>query len=259
MSDEEPRRRDAARWWEEFRRAASFLTRLPFPPAAPAEAGLAAASWAFPLVGILVGLIAGIAYALARALHLPAAAASLIALGIGILVTGGLHEDGLADTADALGGAGRAAKLAIMRDSRIGSYGVLALILGIGLRAAGLAAIGSSGGVLAALVAAHAVGRGVLPLVLRALEPARSDGLGAGAGRPDAMVAWTAAGIAGVVALFALDFLPGLAALIAAAAAVSLAAALARRQFGGYTGDVLGAIEQCGETAMILAAASWAI
>jgi adenosylcobinamide-GDP ribazoletransferase len=260
MSDEHSRWSDAARWWEEFRRAALFLTRLPWPQSAPGDGGLAAAGWAFPLVGTVVGLIAGIGFALARGLHLPAAAAALIALGVGILATGGLHEDGLADTADGLGGADPAAKLAIMRDSRIGSYGVLALILGLGLRVAGLAAIGTSGGAVAALISAHAVGRGVLPLVLRALEPAREDGLGAAAGRPNAETAWLAAGIAAVVALFALDFLPGLVALIATAAATALAAMLAQRRFGGYTGDVLGAIEQCGETAMILAAAaSWAI
>jgi adenosylcobinamide-GDP ribazoletransferase len=258
MSDKPSRWSDAARWWEEFRRAARFLTRLPWPPAS-GDGALAAAGWAFPLVGVVVGLIAGIAYALARGLHLPAAAASLIALGAGMLVTGGLHEDGLADTADGLGGGDPAAKLAIMRDSRIGSYGVLALLLAVGLRAAGLAAIGTSGRAIAALIAAHAVGRGVLPLVLRALEPARADGLGAEAGRPDAETAWLAAGIAAVVALFALDFLPGIAALIATAAVTALAATLARRSFGGYTGDVLGAIEQCGETVMILAAASWAI
>lgn len=258
MSAEPPRWDDAARWWADFRRAALFLTRLKLPPPA-AETGLAQAGWAFPLVGAAVGLASGLAYALARALHLPAAAAALIALAVGILVTGGLHEDGLADTADGFGGGEREAKLAIMRDSRIGAYGVLALIFGVGLRAAGLAAIGSGGRVVAALIAAHAVGRGVLPLVLRALEPARADGLGAAAGRPEAWVAWSAAGIGAVIALFALDFLPGLAALVAAAAATALAAALARRQIGGYTGDVLGAIEQCGETVVILAAASWAI
>ncbi len=260
MSAEPPRWSDAASWWEDFHRAALFLTRLPLPlPAPRPDVGLAEASWAFPLVGVVVGLVGGLAYALSSWVHLPPIAAALIALAAGALVTGALHEDGLADTADGFGGgAEREAKLAIMRDSRIGAYGVLALLFSIGLRIAGLAAIGSGSRVLAALVAAHAVARGVLPLVLRALEPARADGLGAAAGRPSAATAWSGAGIAAVIALLALGFWSGLGALAATAVATALVAALARRQIGGYTGDVLGAIEQVGETVMILAAAAWA-
>src|SRR6185437_9574798 len=259
MSAEPPRWSEAATWWEDFRRAAQFLTRVPLTPPA-VERTLAEASWAFPLVGAAIGLAAGIAYAIALALHLPPAAAALIALGAGVLITGGLHEDGLADTADGFGGgAEREAKLAIMRDSRIGNYGVLALLFSIGLRAAGLVAIGGRGHVLGALIAAHAVGRGVLPLVLRALPPARADGLGAEAGRPEPAIAWSAAGFAALIALFALDLLPGLTALAAAALSTVLGIALARRQIGGYTGDVLGAIEQSGETVMVLVAAAWAM
>jgi adenosylcobinamide-GDP ribazoletransferase len=262
MSVEPPRWSRAASWWEDFRHAALFLTRLKLPHAGAAEEpGLAAASWAFPLVGACVGLVAGIAFALSSRLGLPALVSALIALGAGILLTGGLHEDGLADTADGFGGgAGREAKLAIMRDSRIGSFGVLALVFSVALRAAALAAFPGTGRAVAALIAAHAVGRGVLPLVLRALAPARADGLGAAAGRPEPVVAWTAAAIAAVIAFFMLDFLPALAALAATALAAALVAGLARRQIGGYTGDVLGAIEQVSETVMILAAAaSWAI
>lgn len=260
MSDLPPHRNDAARWWGEFCRAASFLTRLPL-PAPPEQAGalLAEAGWAFPLVGLVVGLLSGIAYAIAIDLHLPPLAAALIALGVGVRLTGGLHEDGLADTADGLGG-GRdpAEKLAIMRDSRIGTFGVLALIFSVGLRATAIGGIAASGPVIAALIAAHAVGRGLLPLVPRALQPARSDGLGAEAGTPSAAVAWGAAAIAAAIALFALDLLPGLTALVAAALVMSARAVLAQRQLGGYTGDVLGAIEQSGETVVLLVAAAWA-
>jgi adenosylcobinamide-GDP ribazoletransferase len=146
-----------------------------------------------------------------------------------------------------------------MRDSRIGSFGVLALIFSIGLRAASLAAIGDGGRVAAALIAAHAVGRGFLPLVLRGLEPARIDGLAAAAGKPTAAVAWSAVGLAALIAFFLLDFLPGFAALSAAGLVVWLRAGAAQRQLGGYTGDVLGALEQGGETAvMLVAAAAWA-
>ncbi|HXY99466.1 MAG TPA: adenosylcobinamide-GDP ribazoletransferase [Stellaceae bacterium] len=261
MADPPPHWSDAARWWGEFCRACAFLTRLPLaPPPEQAAAPLAEASWAFPLVGLVVGLVSGLAYALAARFHVPPLAAALIALGVGVWLTGGLHEDGLADTADGLGGGDEPeARLAIMRDSRIGAFGVLALIFSVGLRAAAIAAIGAGGGVIAALIAAHAVGRGFLPLMLRAQEPARSDGLGAEAGKPAPAVAWTAAGLAALIALVALDFLPGFTALVAAAAAMSARAVLAQRQLGGYTGDVLGAVEQSGETVVLLAAAAWAM
>lgn len=260
MADPPPRWTEHARWWGEFCRAASFLTRLPLaPPPEQAVPPLAQSAWAFPLVGLIVGILSGVVYAIAVRLYLPLLAAALIAIGVSARVTGGLHEDGLADTADGLGGgADREAKLAIMRDSRSGSFGVLALIFSVGLRAAAIASIAASGEVVAALIAAHAVGRGFLPLVLRTLEPARSEGLGAEAGHPSPAVAWIAAGLAALIALVALDFLPGLTALVVAAVVMSASAVLAQRQLGGYTGDVLGALEQGGEIVVLLVAAAWA-
>ena len=255
-----PRWNDAARWRDEFRLALGFLTRLPLGPAPAIDVPLAEACWAFPLVGLVVALLSGIGYALAAWLNIPPFPAALIALGVGVLVAGAMHEDGLADTADGfVGGLDRDEKLAIMRDSRIGTYGTLALILSVGLRAASLAAIAASGAVVAALIAAHAVARGFLPLVLRGLEPARSDGLGAAFGRPEAAIAWSAAGLAALLALFALDFVPGIVALLAAAAAMAGGASVAQRQIGGYNGDVLGAVEQAGETVVLLVAAAWAM
>jgi adenosylcobinamide-GDP ribazoletransferase len=255
-----PRWDDAARWWDEFRLAAAFLTRLPLGPRTLGDdTPLAQAGWAFPLVGVVVGLLGGLAYAVAAWLNIPVLPSALIAVGATILVTGGIHEDGLADTADGFaGGADREEKLAIMRDSRIGSFGVLALIFSIGLRSAALAAIGDGGRVAAALAASHAVGRGFLPLVLRALEPAREDGLGVKAGRPEPTVAWLSAGFVVLIALIALDFTPGLVAVAAAAVVMVLRAGVAQRQIGGYTGDVLGALEQGGEVVVLLVAAAWA-
>ncbi len=245
-------------WRDDIFLALGFLTRLPL-GAAPDRAlgSLAQASWAFPLVGVLIGVLGALAFKVAALLGLPTLVAAFIAILATILVTGGLHEDGLADTADGFGGGtDRESKLAIMRDSRSGAYGVLALLFSVGLRSAALAAIAGGGSVLAALIAAHAVSRGALPLVLRGLEPARSDGLGAEAGRPEPTIAWTAGVLGAIAALLALGLWSGLLALLFAGAAMALVAALARRQIGGYTGDVLGAIEQTGEIVVLLAAAS---
>jgi adenosylcobinamide-GDP ribazoletransferase len=257
--DTPPSGSDRVGWWEELRVAVGFLTRLPFAqPEAPPQGALAHAGWAFPLVGLAIGLLGGIAYSLVATLHLPALAAALIALGVTVLASGALHEDGLADTADGFGGgAGRERKLAIMRDHQLGAYGVLALVFSIGLRAAALAALGDGGLVAAALMAAHALARGALPVVLYTLAPARSDGQGAAAGRPEPATAAIAAAVGAVLALLTLGVLAGILAIVAAGAAMALLAGLARRQIGGHTGDVLGAIEQTGEVVVLLVAAAW--
>jgi adenosylcobinamide-GDP ribazoletransferase len=248
---------EAALWRDEARSAFAFLTRLPL-GGAPLTVPLAQASWAFPLVGLVVGLAGAVTYAIAAALSLPPLPAALLAVTVTILLTGGLHEDGLADTADGFGGGASAPdKLAIMRDSRSGAFGVLALVLSVSLRAAALAAIATGGGVLAALLAAHAVARGALPLVMTQMKPAREDGLGAEAGRPSPDRAAWAVGITIVVALAALGWSAGIIALVISGAAMALPALMARRQIGGHTGDVLGAIEQVGEIAVLLTAAAW--
>jgi len=258
-------------WLEDVLTACAFLTRLPIAGFAQAEAAsktgsaagnLARATRAFPLVGLVVGAIGWAVCSIALSLGLPTMATALLALLATVLATGALHEDGLADTADGLGG-GRdtAAKLAIMRDSRSGAFGVLALLFSVGLRAAALASLAeaaslSTVGCGAALIAAHAVSRASMPLLMRFLEPARSDGLGAGAGRPDDGAALWCLIIAIIVAILALGLGRGLAALLVTAALVALLGALARRQIGGYTGDVLGAAQQIGEIAMLLTAAA---
>jgi adenosylcobinamide-GDP ribazoletransferase len=189
---------------------------------------------------------------------LPALAAALIAVAATALVTGGLHEDGLADTADGFGGgATRDHKLEIMRDSRTGAYGVLALIFSVGLRVAAIADIAARWHVLGALVAAHALSRGILPAALRWLEPARSDGLGATAGRPAQNAALIAFGLALGAALIGVGIPVGLSAAIAAGVIAIAIGWLAQSQIGGQTGDVLGAIEQGAETAALLAVAAW--
>lgn len=243
----------------ELHLAATFLTRVPLPDCGLLPPGsLARSMRVFPLVGAGIGLGAGLVFALAHAV-LPPLAAALVAVLAGVLLTGALHEDGLADTADGLGArGGRDQRLAVMRDSRSGAYGVLALVFSIGLRAAALAAAPSALAGLGALVAAAAWSRALIPAAMQIMPPARADGLGAGAGLPDSTIAATAAMLGIALALAGLGLAAPLAVLAALAAAWGVVV-LARRQLGGFTGDVLGAIQQCAEAAMLLAAAgAWA-
>jgi adenosylcobinamide-GDP ribazoletransferase len=240
-----------------FAAATAFLTRIPV--AVPAEGSwqLADSAWAFPLVGVGIGAVAAFVFLCAQLLGLGDWPPALLAVLTSLLLTGALHEDGLADTLDGFGGGGdRERKLAIMRDSRLGSFGVLAIVLSVSLRAAALAQIGEAVYAGLALVAAHAASRAMMPAVMWALPPARAGGLGADAGSPRPMLVLAAAAIALAIGLAALGPLPGAIALGLAAAAVFAAAVLARRQIGGYTGDVLGALQQIAEIVILLAAAA---
>lgn len=245
----------------QFLTATTVLTRLPVAPrepeTAPLEGAVAASCWAFPLVGAGIGFIAAGAMMLATVLGLHNAAAALLGLVAAGLVTGAIHEDGLADTADGFGGGHtREEKLAIMRDSRQGSYGIIALIVTIGLRAVALTAIGDPIEAALALIAAHAASRAALPPALYLMHPAREDGLGATAGRPTLTATLVAVAIGAVIALGVLGPVKGLLALIVMAVAVGATAVLAQRQIGGYTGDVLGAFQQVGEIVMLLVVAA---
>ncbi len=167
--------RPSRHWRDEVGLALVFLTRLPWPGRLPADRPLMDAAWAFPVVGVAVGLVAALGFWVADGLGLPVSIAALVAVGAGILVTGALHEDGLADVADGFGGGRDAdAKRRIMRDSRIGSYGVLALILGVAAKVAVLAALPDLETVAAALLTAHALGRAGIPALARWLPPASS-------------------------------------------------------------------------------------
>ncbi|MGE5269033.1 MAG: adenosylcobinamide-GDP ribazoletransferase [Thiohalocapsa sp.] len=243
--------------FDDFMLATAVLTRLPIGAAPAADGDVAAAGWAFPLVGVGVGAIAAIAFFLAEAAGLPELPAGLLAVLAAIGVTGALHEDGLADTVDGFGGGrSREAKLAIMRDSRHGTFGILALVLGVGLRAGALAAIGDPIHASLALVAAHTLSRGALPALMRLLPRARTDGLGAAAGMPRTPVAAVAAVLGLAIAIAMLGPGRGAAAILLSAVALAAAALLAYRQIGGYTGDVLGFFQQIGEIVMLLAAAA---
>ena len=231
----------------EVRLALLLLTRLPAGRLAEPVPPIAAARWAFPLAGAVVGLLTWAVHAGALALGVPAGAAAVLALAAGALVTGGLHLDGLADLADGAGGGrDRARRLEIMRDSRIGSHGAAALILALALSGSALAALGPAA-TCGAFVAVGAASRLVMVILLASLPPARADGLGqsAAASGADARL-WAAAGIAAF--LCALAPAP-LAMLVAAGAAALAVGLLARQTLGGQTGDVLGAAQVLAEAA----------
>jgi adenosylcobinamide-GDP ribazoletransferase len=234
-----------------------FYTRLPLPHEGPIAGGdLARASWAAPIAGAVVGALGAVAYGIAHAAGLGPLPAAGLALVATIALTGGLHEDGLADTADGFGaGATPESRLAIMRDSRIGTFGACALIMSIGLRWAALASLAGPMRVAAALIAAHAAARAVVPLLMRLTPPARPDGLSAAAGLPPADSV-AAAALLGLVALaLALGAGKGLIALVLLLVALGAIRQVALTKIGGQTGDVLGALEQAAEILVLLVAA----
>jgi adenosylcobinamide-GDP ribazoletransferase len=240
-----------------FAAATTFFTRIPVAAQASHVEPLAEGAWAFPLVGAGIGGVAALAFLLVQMLGLGDWPAAVLAVLAGVVVTGALHEDGLADTADGLiGGHDRDQRLAIMRESQHGTYGVVAIVLSVVLRATALAAIGGPIYAGFALIAAHAVSRAALPFAMLVLAPARTEGLGAAAGRPSIPLTVAALAIGLLVSLAALGPARGVVAIGLAGAAMFVLGALARRRIGGYTGDVLGAFQQVGEIVMLLTAAA---
>ncbi len=233
-----------------------LCTRLRLPhPVAFDSCDVARASWAFPVAGAVVGGAGAIVYVTASAIQLPSTLAAALALATTLLITGCLHEDGLADTADGFGGGSeRARKLEIMRDSRLGTYGACAIVMSLLLRWAALAAIASTVPVASSLVATHAAARAALPPFMRFVPPARLDGLSAQAGQPPLRSAAIAVLLGTLTMVVALGPPAAAIAIVLAASAGLFVAWLSMRQIGGQTGDVLGALEQIVEAIVLLTA-----
>jgi adenosylcobinamide-GDP ribazoletransferase len=243
---------------QDLKVAALFLTRFPVPMEGTVTMrDLARAVYAFPLMGAAVGLLGGLGFAVASWVGLPSLPGALIAILCMIAATGALHEDGLADTADGLGaGPDREKALAIMRDSRIGSFGAIAIVVSILGRLMALAPMWDPKLVAAVLVAASMASRAMMPVVMLLQPSAKATGLAAEAGRPD-ISRVAAGGVAAVLACLLL--LPLHFALPAVAATVVVALLLAfwlGRRLGGCTGDTLGAVQQAGELAFLFAIVS---
>lgn len=234
--------------------AAALLTRVPMPTSLTSGADLnqPRSVWAYPVIGAAVGACGALVLWVLAKLGLPLALAAGLAISAQILLTGALHEDGLADVADGFGGGSNPAhKLEIMRDSRLGTYGAIALVLVIGLRWGAVAAMPIAQAV-AALIVAAALGRLAIIALLAVLAPARSDGLGVTVASPPpgAIAIATALTIAAAFALLPVQAV--LVALVLAGGSAGFMIWLATRQVGGYTGDVLGASALIAETAALL-------
>ncbi len=236
--------------------ALQFLTRLPIRLSTPVP-HQHVLPW-FPIAGAVIGLlVGGVAAATVDALGSTLAAS--LAVVAGLVVTGAFHEDGLADTADAFGGGWTTEqRLEILKDSRHGTYGVAALTSSILIRVAALAALTGPAAMLAAAVAANAIGRVAAIGALLVLPTAVDSGLGAGsagAARPVPLIVGMTGGLA--MAALAIGWL-ALPAAAAAALALVVVGALAVRKIGGTVGDVLGAIEQVAEGAVLVVVAALA-
>jgi adenosylcobinamide-GDP ribazoletransferase len=238
-------------WLDDFRTAVAFLTRLPMPhPDGATPQNFVRAHRMFPVVGALIGAAVGLLCLGLRYIGVPDLAAAALALGGSAILTGALHEDGLADVADGGGGRNLESKLEIMRDSRLGTYGAMILLVSFAAKLSAPAI--ADGYVVPALIAAHALARGVLPAMSMNLPYARKDGLARNAGQPDAAISVIAGGLALVIALLSLSWTNALCATLLAGLSALCMARLAMRQIGGQTGDVLGGAEQVSETAILV-------
>lgn len=229
-----------------------LLTRLPLPalPSAAFERQ-AKAAWAFPLAGLAVMLPACALGWLSLWAGLSAPLAAGLVLGCQILLTGAMHEDGISDTADGLwGGFTPERRLEIMKDSRIGAYGVLALVLVVGLR---WLALGELLAVqdFAAILAVAMLSRAGMPVLMTALPSARAKGLSQSIGVPGWPVALIGVTLAGAVAV-ALLGTAALPVIIAIGAVLLGLSALAMRKINGQTGDILGAGQILSETIALM-------
>jgi adenosylcobinamide-GDP ribazoletransferase len=224
--------------WDGLAAAFAFLTIVPVPVAAASTDLSAGVAW-FPVVGAAVGALAG-GVRLLAGLAFGATTATVLAMVALVIVTGALHQDGLADTADGLGvRGGRARRLEAMRDSSTGVFGTFALIAWALLLITTVASLDADRA-LRALIVACALARWTALVHAAATSSARADGLGAAlrVGRPALAVATLLAVIA---ALAIGGLVPGAAAIGASVVVAAVSVAFARRTLGGRTGDTLGA------------------
>ena len=230
--------------------ALALLTRLPL--RADFSRG-ARAAWAYPLAGLVVAALAALPTAALLWLGVTPLLAALVFVASQVILTGAMHEDGLADSADGFwGGWERARRLEIMKDSHIGSYGVIALILSLSARCLAIALLLGHTGWLWPLLAVAMLSRATMPALMAALPHARDTGLSHAQGRAPTDTATLAAAL-GLCAALLLTGLPGLGLAILATLTALTTAAIAKSKIGGQTGDILGATQQITEITLLIA------
>jgi adenosylcobinamide-GDP ribazoletransferase len=231
--------------------AFQFLTRLPVPPVIFAPDGLARSVKFFPMVGLVIGSGAALLEKV-LAPHLGRPASAVVVLLYLVLITGCLHEDGLADVADSLGGRNPEQRLAILRDSRIGAYGATALVFSLLSRAVLLAGLPLEH-FTAYLISAHVLCRwSTLPLSYY-LPPAReSEGQGARIARLTSASSLIIGSVFTIATVMVALRRAAIAPLLSAIAIPLLSSFFYMRKFGGITGDCFGATNQLTEIAVYL-------
>lgn len=237
--------------FHDIKAAFGLLTRLPIHVETErATQRGAAAAWAYPLVGVGIAFFAGLLAQVLLAIGLSEAPVAAITLAIMTIMTGAMHEDGLADTADGLwGGWDRARRLEIMKDSRIGAYGVIALVCGFLIHWTALDALFTRGYVWAPLIVMAALSRANMVLLMYVMPNARDTGLSQSVGRPPQAATFIAIGLAAVIS-FAFIGISGFTALLVSLCAALGCALIAHRKIGGQTGDILGATQQVSQMAL---------
>lgn len=233
--------------------AIGLLSRLPMPvDGHKATARGAEAAWAYPVAGLAIGIVVASVASLALWLGIPGGVAAALALAASVIITGAMHEDGLADSADGLwGGWHRDRRLEIMKDSRIGVYGVTALILAFLIRWLALGPFVTAGLHWPLILTVAMVSRTGMVGVMALLPHAREEGLSRSVGRPSPATALIAVLIAAVPAVYFWNI--GVVVIAGIAALTTLICALiAKAKIGGQTGDILGATQQVVEMAVLL-------
>ena len=247
-------------WIADTRESLAFLSRLMKSKSGILEERkLHQVMAGFGPAGLIIGAAGGLGGWICISLGLPEMMAAIIAVAVLMVITGGMHEDGLGDATDGLGGWTRQAALDIMRDSPVGVYGVLALVMVSLFRVTGYSTLMSMHGGLFSVVlifaATGCLSRAGLPYLMYILPAARTDGLAVSAGQPDRHTAIRAA-VAGIflyalTVWLAIGLFAAIIGAVLACAAIVLTSKLARHTYGGVTGDVAGSAQQLAEVAIL--------
>lgn len=241
-------------WWDDFKLACVFLSRIPLQLKTPLpDQALNRSVRCFPVVGTLLGVLGAGVMWVGNWFGLPVLLCAMLGILTITILSGALHEDGLADVVDGFwGGQTRDDKLRIMRDSRIGAYGVLALIFSIGLRTLALGAIDDVQTMGLVLISVATLSRFAPVYMLVRLDPARNNGVASGLKELEPLIINQGALIALLIPICLLPLGSALLALLFAFIALEGSARLVRRHIGGQTGDTCGAAQQVTEIAALI-------